>query len=165
MDDPAAVVDETALDELESTLDVVSFPSTGADLAATVGNEPLEPGTLTVGDLVPDSESFESAEALRRRLERPDVAAAMKRIVEAAATLPDAGPWGSQRDAYFRTLREVAALDDTDENAALEEVTDWIVARVEETETLPGSRDVRREAATVCRANGHEIRNDEWLGV
>lgn len=44
-------------------------------------------------------------------------------------------------------------------------IGDWIVGRIRETEKLSGSRDVRRQAATFCRANGYEIRTDEWLGV
>jgi len=44
-------------------------------------------------------------------------------------------------------------------------VTDRTVAEIEDPGALPGSRAVRRQAATVCRANGHEIRADEWLGV
>jgi len=42
---------------------------------------------------------------------------------------------------------------------------DWIVEQIREKEKKPGSRAVRREAAKFCRANGYEVRNDEWLGV
>lgn len=164
MDDPTAVVDEATLDAVASRLDAVSFPARGAEVVAAVGDERLGPTSQTVDELVPDEESFDSTEHVRRRLERPDVAAAMRRIVEAAASLPNRGPWGSRRDAYFRTLREVAALDDPDDGTALSDLTDWIVAEVE-ADGLPGSRDVRRQAAKICRAEGHEIRNDEWLGV
>lgn len=167
MDDPTALVDEATLDEVETSLETVSFPTTGAEVVAAVGEAPLDPESHIVADVIPDTdaETFESAEQVRRRLERPDVAAAMKRIVEAAASLENAGPWGSQRDAYFRTLREVAALDDTHEESALTDVADWTVAEIEESRKLPGSRAVRRQAAKICRANGHEIRTDEWLGV
>ncbi len=167
LDDPRELVDETTLEEVESTLEAVSFPATGADVVARVGTRPLDAAEYTVADLVPDadSERFESPEDVRRRLERPEVAMAMKRIVEAADPLPDAGPWGSQRDAYFRTLRAVADLDEEHDESALPDVADWIVAEIEASERLPGSRAVRRQAAKVCRANGHEIRSDEWLGV
>ena len=36
---------------------------------------------------------------------------AMKRVVEATATLPNSEPSRSQRDAYEKTLRELKAID------------------------------------------------------
>ena len=89
----------------------------------------------------------------------------MKRVVEAVDALPYAELDDSQRDAYARTFRELEAVSPDDENEGIRAVADWIVERTRESETAPGSRDVRRRAAEFCRENGYEVRDDEWLGV
>ena len=47
----------------------------------------------------------------------------------------------------------------------LQVVADWIVEQIREKGSLPDSRDVRRRAAEYCRDNGHDVGNDEWLGI
>jgi hypothetical protein len=168
-EEPRPPVDESALDWLESALDPVSFPATGSAVVDQIGDREVESTaeTYTVEELVPETETvaFDSPAAVRARVLRPTVAASMKRIVEAGAALPDRDRFGSQREAYERTLRALVAVDPDDEDEVVETVTDWIVERIEEKEALPGSRAVRRQAAKVCRANGHQVRDDEWLGA
>ena len=121
----------------------------------------------TVEELVPevDSERFDSPSALNVRLQRPTIAAAMKRVLEATDTLPNTQLSDSQRDAYEKTFQELKAIDTDDADEGIATIADWIVEHIREKESLPGSRDVRREAATFCRTNGYEIRNSEWLWI
>lgn len=168
-DEPEPPIEPEALDDLEAALDSVSFPATGAEVVAAVGDREIAAigETHTVESLVPDAdaETFESPVAVRERVQRPTVAAAMKRVVEASETLPETDLRGSQRDAYEKTFRELKAIDADDDDEGIQVMTDWIVERIRDKEKLPDSRAVRREAAKFCRTNGYEVRDDEWLGV
>lgn len=85
-DETEPPVDERALGELETELDGLTFPATGSEVVAAVGDRTVESdaGTHTVADLVADTdeERFDAPAAVRTRVQRPTVAAAMKRIVE-----------------------------------------------------------------------------------
>ncbi|QSG13319.1 Uncharacterized protein HSBGL_2925 [Halapricum desulfuricans] len=168
-DEPEPPVEPAVLADLESELESVSFPATGADVIETVGDREIESvdGPYTVEELVADTdaERFDTPESVRVRVQRPTVATAMKRVVEAAGTLRNEELGDSQRTTYEKTFRELKAIDADDEDEGIEVVADWIVDRIHEKETLPGSRAVRRRAAEFCQANGYEIRNDEWLGI
>lgn len=168
-DEPEPEVDTSELAYFETELEPLTFPATGAEIVSAVGDREIESsvGTYAVADLVPavDWERFDSPEEVRVRIQRPTIAAAMKRIVEASDPLPDEELGRSQRDAYERTFEALKAIDADDEDEGIRVVADWIVERIREKEAIPGSRDVRRRAAEFCRSNGYEIRNDEWLGV
>lgn len=168
-DETEPPVDDTALDRLATDLSSLSFPATGEAVVEELGGVTVESpqGSYDIADLVPDTETvvFEDSAAVRLRVQRPTVAAAMKRIVEAAATVRRKPLDASQRSGYEKTLRALknVAADDDDEGITV--VTDWIIEQIEETDSLPGSRAVRRRGAEFCRANGYEVRSDEWLGV
>ena len=168
-DEPEPPVEAESIEEIEATLEAVAFPATGAEVVAAVGDYEVvaSDGTYSVEEVIPATsrETFDSPASVGGRVRRPTVAAAMKRVLEAAADLPDETLGESQRNGYERTLRELKAIDADDEDEGIRAVTDWIVARIREDHTLPGSRSVRREAAEFCRSNGYEVRNDEWLGV
>lgn len=168
-DEPEPPVDPADLGEIEAELESLSFPATGARVVATVGDRTVTAGrtTYTVEQLVPETETetFDSPAAVREHVQRPTVAAAMKRVAEAAESLQDADFRRTQRAAYERTFQELAAIDGVDENEGIEVIADWILDRIDRKGKLPGSRGVRREAAKWCRANGHQVSNDEWLGV
>lgn len=168
-DEPEPPIEAAAVAEIESALDALAFPATGAEVVAAVGDRELEAptGRYTVDTLVPDTdvETFDSPRAVRDRLQRPTVAAAMKRIAEASTGLPDQDRFGSQRDAYLRTFLELEAIDTMDDDAVVRAVADWVVEQIDENEKLPSSRAVRRHAAKHCRANGYRIRDTDWLGV
>lgn len=153
------------LDELEPELAAVTFPATGADVVEAVGDRSL--GPATIGDFLPETETetFADPQAVQQRLRRPTIASAMKRIIEANATISNDRLRDSQREAYERTFRELRDIDAVDEDEGIGAVADWVVEQIDDKGTLPGSRAVRRQAATVCRENGYEVRNDEWLGV
>jgi hypothetical protein len=167
-DETEPPVEEATVEAVVGELADIAFPATGSEVVAAVGDRTLDApeGTLGVEELVAntDAETFESPAAVRLRLRRPTVATAMKRIVEASHQ-NSVSLDRSQREAYERTFRELAAIDAVDENEGIRVVADWAVDRIHEEGTLPGSRDVRRRAAKFCRANGYEVRNDEWLGV
>jgi len=168
-DETEPPVDEGELDELGAELEAMTFPATGRGVVEAVGSHEVETpdGSYDLGALIPRStrETYESPEAVRTRVQRPTVAASMKRVVEAADEHRSAEFGSSQYEAYERTLRELKAIDADDDDEGVEVVTDWLVERIRDEERLPGSRDVRRRAAKFCRSNGYEVRNDEWLGV
>lgn len=166
-DETEPPIETAELGDIETELDQLSFPATGDEVVEAVGDREIDSptGRYTIADLVPEMERFESPEEVTVRVQRPTVAASMTRIYEAAATLSDKRLGTSQREAYERTLRELIAIDAVDDDEGVGVITDWIVERIHGKEKLPGSRDVRREAAKFCRKNGYTVRNDEWLGV
>ncbi|MDZ7688275.1 MAG: hypothetical protein U5J64_06050 [Halobacteriales archaeon] len=169
MGEPEPPIEDEELDEIETELGSLEFPATGAEVVDVVGERVVESVArrYSVEELVPDTEAerFGSPSVVLSRIKRPTVARAMKRIAEAVDTLPDAELEGSQRETYEKTLRELKEIDADDEDEGIRVVADWIVERIHEKEKLPGSRSVRRRAAEFCRANGYEVRNNDWLGV
>ena len=168
-DEPEPPVAVTELSNLEDELETVSFPTTAADVVETVGDREIASpeGTYRIEELLPktDAETFDSPAAVSVQVQRPTVAAAMKRIIEASDELQDADFGGSRRDAYKKTLKALAAIEADDDDEGIDVITDWIVEQIDEKGKLPGSRAVRREAAKFCRSNGYEVRVDEWLGI
>jgi hypothetical protein len=168
-DEPEPPVDRAAVAGLESELAAVSFPATGAEVAAGVGDLAVESdeGVHTVAELVPDAdaETFGSPAEVAVRVQHPTAAGAMKRIVEAADSFRRVSLSGSQRDAYEKTFRALAAIDSLDDNESIPVLADWVVEQLQDDEDLPGSRAVRRQAATIARSAGYEVSSDEWLGV
>lgn len=168
-DEPEPPIDVEMLNDLESELEQLEFPTTGAEVVAAVGNHEVESlaKSYTIEELVPetDEEVFDSPAAVTVQIMKPTVAAATKRVIEASDTLPNKDlPW-SQRKAYETTFEELKAIDADDEDEGIQVISDWIVEYIRDKERLPGSRDVRRQAAKFCRANGYQIRTDEWLGI
>lgn len=157
------------LANLEAELEEVTFPATGNEVVTAIGDHEIESveGSYSIEELVPetDEETFDSPAAVRVQVQRPTVAAAMKRVVEASKTLRNTDFSWTQRKAYEKTFQELKAIDADDDDEGIQAIGDWIVERIRDKETLPTSRAVRREAAKFCRANGYQIRNDEWLGV
>lgn len=157
------------LADLEAALEELTFPATGAEIVAAIGRREIESveGSYRIEELVPetDEETFDSPAAVRVQVQRPTVAAGMKRIVEASRTLRSTDFGWTQRKAYEKTLDELEAIDADDDDEGVRAISDWIVERIRDEETLPTSRAVRREAAKFCRTNGYEVRNDEWLGI
>lgn len=168
-DEPEPPIDPIELAALETELELMTYPATGADIVAELGDRELESadGTFTVADLVPESdvETFDDPTEVRQRVQRPTVAAAVKRVVEASETLPNTTLGTSQLDAYEKTFRALVAIDAVDDDEGIAAIRDWIVEEIEDRRTIPGSRAVRRQAATYCRENGYQVRNDDWLGI
>ncbi|MEE6209056.1 hypothetical protein U3A55_02640 [Salarchaeum sp. III] len=161
--------DEADLSDLETELDVLEFPATGAEVVAAVGDREIESVArdYSLADVVPetDADVYDSPTAVRAQVRRPTVAAAMKRVVEASRALQDAEFGWTQRNAYEMTFQELEAIDADDDDDGIRVVGDWVVDRIHEKDALPSSRAVRRRAAEFCRANGYQVRSDEWLGV
>ena len=162
-------VDAEELADLETALESLTFPATGTEVVAAIGDRRIESaeGSYRIEELVPetDEETFDSPAAVRVQVQRPTVAVTMKRIVEASKTLPNTEFSWIQRKAYEMTFEELEAIDADDDDEGITAIGDWIVERIHDKERLPTSRAVRREAAKFCRANGYQVRNDEWLGI
>lgn len=168
-DEPEPDIDAADLNDIEAELDAVDFPATGTEILAAIGDRDIGPTDerYTVEQLVPKTDEvvFDSPDRVRVRLQRPTVAAAMKRIVELSETLPNEELGESQHDAYEKTFLELKRLSPDDDDEEVGVVRDWVVDRIRDEETLPSSRQIRRQAAKVCRQNGYQIRNDDWLGI
>lgn len=168
-DETEPPIDPDEADEFESALEPLTFPATGREIVAAVGDRELETGArvYNVADLLPDAdmEAFDTPATVRERVRRPAVATAMKRVVEAVATLPNQEFGRSQHEAFERTFRALSDIDELDDEEGVRAMADWVVDRIAETESVPGSRDLRRQAAKHCRKHGYEVRDDEWLGV
>ncbi|TKX53542.1 hypothetical protein EXE42_12170 [Halorubrum sp. SP3] len=168
-DEAEPPIDDAAAEALEGALEPLTFPATGREIVAAVGKRELETDSrvYTVADLVPDAdlEAFDTPATVRERVRRPAVAAAMKRVVEAAAALENADFGRSQHEAFERTFRALSDVNELDDEEGVRAVADWVVDRIAEGESVPGSRDVRRRAAKHCREHGYEVRDDEWLGA
>ena len=162
-------VEVEQLTDIEAELEALTFPATGIEVVAAIGDRVIESfdGSYSIEELVPktDDETFDSPAAVQVVVQRPTVAAAMKRVVEASKTLPNTEFGWTQRKAYEKTFQELKAIDADDDDEGIQAISDWIVERIRDKETLPTSRAVRREAAKFCRANGYQVRNDEWLGI
>jgi hypothetical protein len=168
-DEAEPPIDPDEIDEFEAALEPLTFPATGREIVAAVGDRELaSPARVyTVADLIPDAdmEAFDAPATVRERVRRPVVAVAMKRVVEAAATLENEEFGRSQHEAFERTFRALSDINEVDDEEGVRAIADWVVDRIAEKETVPGSRDVRRQAAKYCRKHGYEVRDDEWLGV
>lgn len=159
----------SGLDELESELSSLGYPTTGSQIVTALGDYTLNSHdkNYTIEELIPenDTETFDSPSAVRVQVQRPTVAAAMKQIIDANSTLNNSDFPYSQRKAYEMTFEELRMIDIDDEDDGIAVMSDWILGRIREKHSLPSSRDVRRHASKVCRANGYQIRNEDWLGI
>jgi hypothetical protein len=168
-DETEPPVDAAELADVEAELTELTFPATGTEVVAAIGDREIESvdGSHSVEELVPetDEETFDSPAAVRVQIRRPTIAGAMKRVLEASETLRNTEFGWTQRKAYEKTFQELKAIDADDDDEGVQVISDWIVERIRDKERLPSSRAVRREAAEFCRTNGYQVRNDEWLGV
>lgn len=165
MDETEPAIPEADLHELKDELSELSFPATGAELVAEIGEVPVYE-EYVAADLLPetDNDRYETPGAVTAQVQRPTVASAMKAVTEASEAASTVEFGRSQWDAYQKTFRALVAIDG-DDDELVRVVTEWILEQVETKESLPGSRGVRRQAANVCRAEGHEISTNDWLGV
>jgi hypothetical protein len=168
-DETEPEVEAEDLKDIEKAFEAVEFPATGSEVVHAVGTQTVEApdGTYAVENLIPETEAvvFEKPAAVRVRIQRPTIAAAMKRVLEAADAVRNVEVERSQREAYEKTFRALRAIDADDDDEGIRHVADWIVEQIQENGTIPGSRAVRRKAADFCRSEGYEVRADEWLGV
>ncbi|WP_336339663.1 DUF5789 family protein [Haloarcula brevis] len=168
-DEKEPPVEAAELGDFEVELEAMNFPATGAEIVETFGDHTIESvtGSYTIEDLVPetDEETFDSPAAVRVQVQRPTVAAAMKRVVESSKTLRNTEFSWTQRKAYEMTFKELESIDADDDDEGITAISDWIVDQIHEKEKLPASRAVRRQAAKFCRGNGYQVRVDEWLGI
>lgn len=168
-DETEPPVETGELDDVEAELESLEFPATGAETVAAVGDREIEAGdrTYEIRDLVPDTdaETFDAPSDVRRRVQRPTIAATMTRIVEANEANPNVDFGASQRESYEKTFRALKSIDADDDDEGVRVVGDWILEQIRDEGEFPESRAVRRKGAEFCRSNGYQVRDDEWLGV
>ncbi len=162
-------LDEGELAFFEAALEDMAFPTTGTEIVSEMGHRQLESATETysVAELVPasDEETYDSPTEVRRQVQRPTVARAIKRVIEATESVQQTTLTGSQRETYEKTFQAVADVNAVDKNEGIPVLTDWIIEELETKGDLPGSRDVRRRAAAYARDQGYQVQKTEWLGV
>lgn len=168
-DEKEPAVEMPDLDALPSELDSLTFPATGTEVVAEIGDREVntDHGSYTIAELVSNTEveRFDSPAEVQTRVHRPTVAVAMKRIFEASETLPKTIRRGTPWDAYEKTFRALQSIGADDEDEGITVISEWIVERISADQELPGSRAVRREAASFCRQQGYRVSNDDWLGI
>jgi len=169
-DEPEPEIDAADLGDVEAELESLEFPATGS--GDHRGDR--RPRYRTVGRTIhrraAGPRDGQGAVRLAGSRPRSDTATHGRHGHEADR--------GGQRDAAERGARWIATRrlredlrrtrarvspDDYDESIGV--VRDWVVDRIRDKEKLPTSRQIRRQAAKVCRESGHEIRNDDWLGI
>lgn len=69
---------------------------------------------------------------------------------------------GSRRRVYEKAIRETGNIAGDPAATAL---ATWIQAYVQEHESFPSGRTVRKRGAKICRENGYEISTGSWLGA
>lgn len=168
-DETEPAVDVRDLDALMSELDSLTFPATGSEVVAEIGDNEVNTvhRSYTIADLVPDTNvvKFGSPADVQTRVRRPTVAAAMKRVIEASEPLPRTVRRGTPWAAYEKTFQALHSIEADDEDEGITVISDWIVERISADQELPGSRAVRREAASWCREQGYQVSSDDWLGI
>lgn len=156
-------------DDVEAALRDVSYPADSERVADAVAGYEVatEEDAVPAAEVVRRSErgQFGSPREARLVLERPSVAAAMRRIEAASSRWDHREAFRERREAYEKTLRALEAVEGDDENEGVTAVAAWIVGELGETDSLPASRRVRKRAAAFCRENGYEVRDDSWLGA
>lgn len=169
MDEPEPPIEDEELYLFEERIEPLRFPATGKAVVEAAGEHELttEEDTYTVRELIPESErhQYESRQAVRAQVQRPTVAGAMKRIVEASDQLEEVSQRKTRQNAYEKTLRALKTIEADDEDEGIRVVTDWILEQINEDGHLPSSREVRQRAAEFCRDNDIPISDNDWLGA
>lgn len=156
-------------DDVVAALDAVAYPADTEDVAAAVQGFEVAVGD----DAVPVAEvvqlaapvRFRSAREARQTVERPSVAAALRRIEAACQRWDHRDAFRERRAAYEKTLQALEDIDGDDDNEGITVIAAWIVGELAEKDKLPRSRRLRKRAAAFCRDNGYEVRDDDWLGA
>lgn len=155
--------------ELANALESLSYPVTADEVAETVGDYEVavsDDEAIPVAEIVERStvERFDSPDEARERIQKPSVAASLRRLRAASDEAGLGSEYRSKADTFEKTLRALENIDADDDDEGVAAVTAWVVERLEEAGSLPKSRRVRNFAAAFCREHGHEVRDDDWLG-
>jgi len=155
--------------ELEDALEDLTYPATADEVAAEVGDYEVSVGdeAIPVAEVVERSsvERFESVEEAHFRIQKPSVAASLRRLRAASDDAGLGSEYRAKEDTFEKTLRALEDIDADDDDEGVAAVTAWVVDVLQETGSLPKSRRVRNYAAEFCRDNDYEIRDDDWLGA
>ncbi|AHG03222.1 hypothetical protein HALDL1_06155 [Halobacterium sp. DL1] len=155
--------------ELDDALEELEYPAPADQVVEAAGEYEVqtEDDAIPVAEVVEESarDEYESPEDARQKLQRPSVAASLRRLETVSRETGLREQFRERRDAYKKTLRALEDVDADDEDEGIAFVTAWLIDEMRENERLPKSRKVRKRAAKFCRSNGYEVRNDDWLGA
>jgi hypothetical protein len=156
--------------ELADALESLSYPVTADEVAEAVGDYEVavsDDEVIPVAEIVERStvERFDSAEEARERIQKPSVAASLRRLRAASDEVGLGSEYRAKADTFEKTLRALENVDADDDDEGVAAVTAWVVEHLEESGSLPKSRRVRNFAAAFCRERGYEVRDDDWLGA
>jgi len=155
--------------ELDDALEELEYPAPADQVVEADGEYEVqtEDDAIPVAEVVEESarDEYESPEDARQKLQRPSVAASLRRLETVSRETGLREQFRERRDAYKKTLRALEDVDADDEDEGIAFVTAWLIDEMRENERLPKSRKVRKRAAKFCRSNGYEVRNDDWLGA
>jgi hypothetical protein len=157
------------LDDVVDALADVAYPADSETVEAAVETHELTAGdaTLPAAEVVraaPETQ-FRSAREASVVIERPTVAAALRRIEAASSRWDHREAFRERRDDYEKTLRALEDVTGDDDDEGITVVAEWIVGELAEKDRVPKSRRVRKRAASYCRDDGYEVRDDDWLGA
>lgn len=156
--------------ELADALESLSYPVTADEVAETVGDYEVAVGddeAIPVAEIVERStvERFDSPDEARERIQKPSVAASLRRLRAASDDVGLGSEYRAKADTFEKTLRSLENIDADDDDEGVAAVTAWVVEHLDESGSLPKSRRVRNFAAAFCRERGYEVRDDDWLGA
>jgi hypothetical protein len=156
-------------EEVADALEDVAYPADVEEVADAVRDfeVAVDGDAISAAEVVTLSNPtrFRSAREARLVIERPSVAAALRRIEVASRRWDHRDAFRERRAAYEKTLQALEAISEDDENEGVTVITAWIVGELAEKDKLPRSRRLRKRAAAFCRDNGYEVRDDDWLGA
>lgn len=155
--------------ELDDALDELDYPARADQVVDAVGDYEVQTAddAIPVAEVVEESarEEYDSREDAREKLQRPSVAASLRRLRTVSQETGLESEFRERQDTYKKTLRSLENVDADDEDEGIAYVTAWLVEEMRERERLPKSRKVRQRATQFCRDNGYEVRDDSWLGA
>lgn len=154
---------------LDDALEALEYPAPAERVAEAAEEYEVqtEVDTIPVAEIVAESkrETFESPEGVREKVQRPSVAASLRRLRDVSREAGLEDEFREREEVYRTTLRALEDVDADDDDECIAAVTAWIVAEVRDEQRLPSSRQARQRGAEVCRERGYEIRDDDWLGA
>lgn len=155
--------------ELDDALEELDYPAPAERVVEAAGEYEVqtEDDAIPVAEVVEESarDEYDSLEDAGQKLQRPSVAASLRRLDAVSKETGLREEFRQRRDVYKKTFRSLENVDADDEDEGVAFITAWIVEEMRERERLPSSRTTRQRATKFCRDNGYEVRDDSWLGA
>jgi hypothetical protein len=154
---------------LDDALEALEYPAPAERVAEAAEEYEVQTETdaIPVAEIIAETnrETFESPADVREKVQRPSVAASLRRLRDVSREAGLEDEFRNREDVYRTTLRALEDVDADDDDEGVAAVTAWIVAEMQDEQRLPSSRKTRQRGAAFCRDRGYEIRDDSWLGA